>query len=454
LDRFNCDGNPIISNTKDSLGISEVTIEDSNQDSYGHPPIFRTHSADAPVANTKHTSGNKKDGLRKRGQLTGHFDTALLWAVVVTVLFSLLMVYSTSGVKSLNEYGSEWFFVKKQAGAAVVGLVALFVFSKFPLRWLKEYSAWFLIPGLLVLFLPLIPGIGRTVNGASRWAQLGPLGFQPSEITKICFVVFLSGFLSRHEVRLSRFSFGVIRPFGFVGLAAGLLLLQPDFGTCVILALVTLCMTLVAGVPLVHFGWCLLGVALSAAALIVQSPYRLARVLNFTDPFKDRLGKGYQLAQSLIAVGTGRLEGKGFGNSSQKLHFLPDAHTDFIFAVIAEELGLAGCVTLIALFLLILWRGTRIARRYVSDTFSFCLITGLTLMLVLPAAINMGVVLGMLPTKGLPLPLVSFGGSSLVLSLATVGILLAYSRGEKRPSGKQSYDPLGEFDVGPYGFVR
>jgi cell division protein FtsW len=255
-------------------------------------------------------------------------------------------------------------------------------------------------------------------------------------------------------VRLNRFSFGVIRPFLVVGLAAGPLLLQPDFGTCVIIALVAMCLTLVAGVPLIHFGWCLLGAGLAAVALVVQSPYRLARVLNFTDPFKDRFGKGYQLAQSLIAVGTGRLEGKGFGNSSQKLHFLPDAHTDFIFAVIAEELGLAGCLILIALFLLILWRGSRIARRYVSDTFSFCVIIGLTLMLVLPALVNMGVVLGMLPTKGLPLPLVSYGGSSLVLSLGTVGILLAYSRGGQRRQADTTYDPLAEYDVGPYGFVR
>lgn len=341
----------------------------------------------------------------------------------------MLMVYSTTGVLALDTFGDSAVFVRKQALAVFLGFLALIMMTFVPVSWFKKVSPILFPVGLLLLILTLLPGLGESSGGAQRWLRLGPLRFQPSELVKLSFVLFLAGYLDRHEARLDSFLHGIVKPFGFVGVVAALLLLQPDFGSSAIISLVTLTMCAASGTRIRHLILCALGLGVAASALILTSPYRMKRVLSFLSPMEDPAGKGYQLIQSLIAVGSGEVSGMGLGQSQQKLFFLPAAHTDFVFAVVGEELGFIGCLTVIALFVALLWRGLHAARQMGSDTFCFALAVGLTMLLVIPAFLNMGVVLGVLPTKGLVLPLVGYGGSSMISSLVTVGMLLALIRG-------------------------
>ena len=238
----------------------------------------------------------------------------------------------------------------------------------------------------------------------------------------------MAGYFARKEPKMRQFLYGVIYPFAYVGVVGAMLLKQPDFGSTVIICTVTVGMMWAVGVRLKHILVVLTVMAVGIVSMIVVSPYRMQRVLSFLSPFDDPQGAGYQLNQSLIAVASGQLSGVGLGASQQKLYFLPAAHTDFIFAVIAEELGFAGAVVIILTFLFLLWRGFKISARLAADPFVFSLAVGLTLLLVIPAFFNVGVVIGVLPTKGLVLPLIGYGGSSLISSLATVGLLLSLAR--------------------------
>lgn len=355
-------------------------------------------------------------------------DFPLLAVTVSLVILSLVMVYSTTAIMSQEKYGDGLFFVRKQALAAGVGLLLVWICSRVPLSFVRKISPYLYIGCVVLLVLPLIPGIGDSAGGAKRWVYLGSFRFQPVELIKLCFTVFLAGYFSRHESSIDSFVDGLAKPLGLAGAIGVLLLLQPDFGSASVLAIVTLAMATASGARLRYLFICGLGLAACMALMIYISPYRMSRVVGFLSPFSDASGKGYQLIQSLIAVGTGQVVGVGLGASQQKLFYLPAAHTDFIFAVIAEELGFLGCLVVIALFFIFLWRGLRLARRFSRDTFSFSLAIGLTCLIVVPAFLNMGVVLGLLPTKGLVLPLVGYGGSSLIASLAAVGLLLALAR--------------------------
>lgn len=358
----------------------------------------------------------------------GTGDFFLLALTFVLVGFGLLMVYSTSMAMSQSRFGTPYHFVSRQSVAAMIGFIGLLLMSRVSLDQVRRVSPYLLLAAIAVLILPLIPGLGHTANGATRWVSLPGIRFQPSELARPCFVIFLAGYFARQQSKLDRFSYSLLRPLLILGLVSSFLLLQPDFGSTAILAAITIGMALAAGVPWKHL-LILAGSLISlGATLIMTSPYRFERVLSFLDPVKDRFGRGYQLVQSLIAVATGEFNGKGFGNSTQKLHYLPDAHTDFIFAVIAEELGFAGSITVIILFLLLLWRGCIIASRFTEDTFYFTLATGLTLLLVVPGLINIGVVTGVLPTKGLPLPFIGYGGTSMVSGLLIIGLLFGLSR--------------------------
>ena len=356
------------------------------------------------------------------------FDVGLVALTALLVLFGLVMIYSTTALVSSERFGDSLFYVKRQLVGIGVGAVLLLVCSRLDLRWLQRISPAFLFLALFLLLLPMIPGLGHRAGGASRWISLGFFHWQPSEFAKILMVLFLAGYLSRHEARLPEFWSGIVKPFCFVGLAGALLLLQPDMGTTVVMFLVALVMVLAAGARLSHLALCGAGLGGAFCALVITSPYRLKRVTAFLDPWSDAAGKGYQLIQSLIAVGTGHVTGVGVGESQQKLFFLPAAHTDFIFAVIAEEWGFLGAVAIIALFLLVLWRGVWSAHHVIDDTFAFTLGIGMTLLIVLPALLNIGVVTGLLPTKGMVLPLLGYGGSSMMSSLCIVGFILAVSR--------------------------
>ncbi len=367
---------------------------------------------------------------RQRSGLKPPFllDTVLVITTVLLVGFGLLMVYSTTGVTAQERYNDSWYFTKRQLFSALIGLMLMFVLSHVKIDFLRKISPYLFIVSIFLLLLPLIPGLSERSGGASRWIKVAGLRFQPVEFVKVAFVVFLAGYFARHQEQIGSFMQGIVKPFLIVGLVGGLLLAQPDFGSSAIIASVAVCMALAAGVKLRDVFSCLVGLTLLAATLVICSPYRMTRVLAFTAPWADASGKGYQLIQSLIAIGSGHISGVGLGAGQQKLFFLPAAHTDFIFAVIAEELGFIGCLVSIILFVLFLWRGLALAVNLAEDAFSFTLAIGLTGLIVVPAMLNIGVVTGLLPTKGLVLPLIGYGGSSMVACLCAIGLLLALTR--------------------------
>lgn len=357
-----------------------------------------------------------------------HAPSPIDYLLVVTILllvgFGLVMVYSTTGIVSQGKLGDSLFYAKRQLISAVLGGVVMVTCMQIPLGLIRRIAPYLLIASLLLLLLPLIPGIADRAGGASRWAKFGPIRFQPAEFVKVFMVIFMAGYLARHEQLISSFISGIVKPFSMLALVAGLLLIQPDFGSTAVIVVVLLAMLLASGVRLSHMALCSVVVACVMGLLVFISPYRMMRVVSFLSPFADASGKGYQLIQSLIAVGTGQVYGVGLGGSQQKLFFLPAAHTDFIFAVISEELGFVGGVCTIFGFLVVMWRGLLIARSVRHDTFLYALAVGLTMMIVAPALLNVGVVIGLLPTKGMVLPLVGYGGSSLIACMGVVGLLL------------------------------
>ncbi len=368
----------------------------------------------------------RRDSVELKPPLIG--DLVLLVTVGLLVAMSLLMLYSTTGVLATEKFGDPLYFIKRQIVSVVIGWILLFSASRISIETIKKISPLCLPLSYLLLLLPLIPGIGDRAGGAQRWVGFGPFRFQPGEFVKVLFIIYICGYYTRHETRLKGFLQGIVIPLGVAASIGVLLLLQPDFGSTVVIFSVTLLVGSVSGVRIKHLSWGAFGAIVAGGILIFSSAYRMRRVMNFLNPWEDIGGKGYQLYQSLVAVGSGKFFGLGLGESQQKLFFLPAAHTDFIFAVVAEELGLIGCFMLIALFVVVLWRGLRIALRASHDTFAFSLAMGMTLLVVLPATLNMGVVTGLLPTKGMVLPLFGYGGSSIMASLGAIGVLLAVTR--------------------------
>lgn len=356
------------------------------------------------------------------------YDVVILSIVFILVGLSVVMVYSTTGVISSEKFSDPLFYLKRQVTSVVLGFVILFLCARINIERLKTFSPFCLPICLLLLFMTLLPGVGESSGGAKRWVNLFIIRFQPGEIVKVLFAVFIAGYLGRHENKLHFFTDGVLKPFTMVALVCGLLLIQPDFGSASVIAIISFAMIAATGVRLRYMALCGIALLMSAVTLVLVSPYRMRRIISFLNPWADPAGKGYQLIQSLIAVGTGQVSGVGLGASQQKLFFLPAAHTDFIYAVIGEELGFVGCVAVLLLFVLFLWRGLTIAAKLSDRPFSFALAIGLTLLVVAPALLNVGVVTGMLPTKGLVLPLVGYGGTSLVACMAAIGLLLALNR--------------------------
>lgn len=355
-------------------------------------------------------------------------DIILLSSSLLLSVFSLIMIYSTTGVVALERFGDPYFYVKRQAIAVFIGLLALLLLSKTSINQLRKIAPVCFVLALLLVALTFIPGIGRTGGGAQRWLNLPFISFQPAELAKILFVVFIADYFARKQDKLGALVPAVVIPLFYVALLAALLLKQPDFGSFAIILGVTFIMIVAVGVRLRFFLYGLIPALAGLITLVIVSPYRFRRITAFLHPEEDLQGKGYQLLQSLIAVSTGGFDGVGLGDSMQKLYFLPAAHTDFLFAVISEELGLIGSSALIVFFLVIFWRGFIISKRLIPDLFTYSLAVGLTMLLVGPAFFNMGVVTGLLPTKGLVLPLVGYGGSSMISSLMVVGLLLALAR--------------------------
>lgn len=358
----------------------------------------------------------------------GQNDRLLLGAVILLLGLGVVMVYSSSSVVALTTYNDPSFFMKRQMVWAFLGLLVMLIAMRWDHLKLadKRVVAALLIVTLMLLVAVFIPGVGRTINGARRWIRLGGFTFQPAELMKFTLVVYLSSYISSRADRMREFRQGLM-PLLLVSMVfLGLALIQPDFGTVVALGLVLFAMVLAGGANLAHIGaLALLAVPLGYAAIAAKA-YRMRRLLSFLDPWADPQGAGHQIVQSFLAFGSGGVLGRGLGEGRQKLLFLPERHSDFIYAVIGEELGLIGATFVLLLFGVILWRGIVIALN--AQGFSRMLALGITLLICVQALFNMAVVTGLVPTKGIALPLVSYGGSALVVTLGSVGVLLNISK--------------------------
>ena len=351
-------------------------------------------------------------------------DYTLLSIVLALVCWGLVMVYSSSAIWARENLGSSLYFLKRQLFWALLGLGAMWLLSRIDYKKIRALVMPIFIATVLALALALL---GHPVAGVRRWIRLGPIGIEPSEFAKLTAVIFLAHYFDRNHRKVKDLAAGLLVPLGMVGLLLVLISAGRDLGTPVLIFGVSVIMIFAGGGRVSYvFGAILAGVPVVAYEL-VKYPYRRARVLNFLNPFKNARGAGYQLAQSLIAVGSGGWFGKGLGASQLKLMYLPAPYTDFIFPVLCEELGLFGGLALIALFAWFLIRGMRAARR-APDLFGALLAGGITLTITLQAFFNMAMSIGLLPTKGIPLPIMSFGGSSLLSTLMGAGILLNISR--------------------------
>ena len=354
-------------------------------------------------------------------------DRWMALAVVGLLIVGVVMVLSTSYLYSQERYADGTFFFRKQLIAMGAGIVALIVCSLMPSHFYRRLAYPLLGIALVFLILVLIPGIGANRGGARRWIPLAGFAFQPSELAKLAMVFYLARSIAKKEEMIRTFSVGVLPHMIVTGVFAAVLLLEPDFGSALILTMLLYSMLFIGGVRVPH----LLATGLLALPavvyLMVNAEYRLRRLLSFIDPWSDASGSGFHVIQSLIAFGSGQLWGRGLGESRQKLFYLPEAHTDFVYSVIGEELGLLGALLVLALFGVIILRGLRLMSR-IEEPFEQYLAFGLTVLLGLQALIHMGVVMGLMPTKGLVLPFISYGGSAMLINLAEAGILLSLSR--------------------------
>ncbi|MUG45005.1 stage V sporulation protein E [Paenibacillus woosongensis] len=354
-------------------------------------------------------------------------DFWLLSSILGLLAIGIVMVYSAGSVLAFHDYGDSFYFVKRQLLFAVLGLVAMFFMMNFDFRHLRKYAKLALLVCFVLLVIVLIPGIGVVRGGARSWLGISSFGIQPSEFMKLGMILFLSYWLSKEDYKITIFTKGLLPPLGIMGLAFGLIMLQPDLGTGTVMMGASLLIVFTAGARIRHLaGLAAIG-AVGFVGLILAAPYRLQRITAFLDPWSDPLGAGYQIIQSLYAIGPGGLAGLGLGMSRQKYSYVPEPQTDFIFSILAEELGFIGGLLVLLLFLILVWRGMRVAMT-VEDSFGSLLAVGIVGMVAVQVVINIGVVIGLMPVTGITLPLISYGGSSLTLMLTALGILLNLSR--------------------------
>lgn len=353
------------------------------------------------------------------------YDKWLLLIVLSLVFLGLVMVASASVVVSEKQFHQPFYYLFRQMVYFTIGLLLASWLIRIRLETWQKAAPFVLFFSLFLLFLVLIPGIGRHLNGSARWIGFGPIGLQVSELYKFSLILFLADYLSRRQDEVQNSIIGFLKPMGIIGIASLLLLKEPDFGATAVTVTTALGMMFLAGVPYKRFTW-LFGAVLGVLAIIaISSPYRMERLTVFLNPWASQYDGGYQLTQALIAFGRGGWTGVGLGNSIQKLFYLPEAHTDFVFAVFAEEMGFIGVIFLVSLFCLFVWRALEIGRKAEKQNalFSAYLAYGLSLWIGMQAMINMGVNSGLLPTKGLTLPLVSYGGSSLIIMVMALAFL-------------------------------
>lgn len=353
-------------------------------------------------------------------------DKPLVLSVCALISIGILMVLSASVAYSAYSYGDEWFIFKRHLIYLVISALGALLVLQIPMQLWYRYAGVLLGGSVLLLIAVLIPGIGHEVNGSSRWLRFGPLTLQVSEVAKIAMIVFIAAYLQRHHLNMHEQWESFARPLGILALLSGLLLLEPDFGSTMVIGVTVMAMLFLAGVRLWQF-LALVSVAmLGVAMLVIASPYRFRRLVTFLDPWADQYDSGYQLTQSLIAFGRGNWYGVGLGNSVQKLFYLPEAHTDFVFAIFAEEFGLLGVLVVLALLIVLIKRIFAIGVQAIQRQHWFVAyaVFGFGILLAGQAFINLGVASGLLPTKGLTLPFISYGGSSLLVCSLIVALVL------------------------------
>ena len=351
----------------------------------------------------------------------------VMMLISMALLFGGFVILASASITiSDNTVGEPFFYVERQLVAALIGGAAAFACLFVPMRVWQRLSPLMLLTGIALLFLVLVPGVGYEVNGSTRWARFGVINLQVSEPARLCLFIYLAGYVVRQQKALRERFVGFLRPMLVLTLSCALLLAQPDFGAAIVLLATALIILFVGGARIRDFLLFFSTALVAMTALAMTSPYRMQRLTGFLDPWSDPYDTGFQLTQSLIAIGRGEWFGVGLGGSVQKLFYLPEAHTDFVFAVFAEEFGLLGSLILIGLFIALLWRIFRLALRAASAEkyFEAYLAIGLGTWFGLQAFINVGVNMGMLPTKGLTLPLVSYGRSSMIVTMVSIGLLM------------------------------
>jgi len=383
-------------------------------------------------------SSVSKNTVVKKEQ-TIEFDLKLLTVALVILCLGLVMVSSASITTADRDLGSPFYYLQRQLLSALLGLIAGYIVTRVRLVYWEKSGMLLLGISMLLLVLVLIPGIGNTVNGSTRWIPLGIFNLQVSELAKLFLLIYTAGYLVRHGSEVRTTFWGFVKPMLLVSLACLLLLLEPDFGATVVIMLTVMSMMYLGGVRFSQFFALIVSFAAAATLLIVSSPYRMQRLTAFVNPWQDPFNSGFQLTQSLIAIGRGAWSGTGLGGSVQKLFYLPEAHTDFVFAVYAEETGFIGVMLLLFLFGYFIFRAFINGRQAEKNGNKFAAFTafGIATWLGLQAFINIGVNMGLLPTKGLTLPLMSYGGSSLVVNCVAIGILIRISI-ENALFGKQA----------------
>ncbi|MDQ0190969.1 stage V sporulation protein E [Alicyclobacillus cycloheptanicus] len=355
------------------------------------------------------------------------FDPVLFIVTLILLCIGVVMVHSASSVISLQKFDDPFYYAKRQLLWASLGICGMLIMANYDYHKLRKWAPRIAIASFVFLAIVLIPGVGSNRGGSQAWLGIGSFGIQPSEFAKLGLIVFLAHYLADAGDRMHSFRRGFLPPLMLSLTAVGLIMLEPDLGQSVVIMGTTIVMLFAAGAQVKHLAG-LAGLGLAGfAGLVAAAPYRINRIVAFLDPWKDPLGKGYQIIQSLYALGSGGVLGLGLGNSRQKYLYLPEPQTDFVYSIIGEELGLLGAATVLLLFCVLVWRGFRTAI-FAPDEFGSLLAVGITGMIGVQVLINVGVVTGSIPATGITLPLISYGGSSLTLMLTGIGILLNISR--------------------------
>ncbi len=350
--------------------------------------------------------------------------------VFLLTIIGLVMVASSSRIWAAYKFDDPWYYLWRQGIFALLGFVAMFVCSHISIRFLRRHARKLFWLSVVTLILVLIPGIGVLRNGSRSWFGVGSFMIQPSEFFKIAIILYVSDFLAK-KYRIKHFFQDLFIPFLLLGIGFGLILLQPDFGSGVVMACSVVVILLAADAPISYFMRMAAAACMGLAALIFSAPYRMARITSFLDPWKDPLGSGFQIIQSLFAIAPGGVLGSGFDQSMQKHFYLPEPQTDFIFAIFAEEFGFIGCAGLMALFAAIIFQGVQIALSQ-QDSFLCYTAIGLTALFAIQVLINLGVVVGLLPVTGITLPFISYGGSSLIVMMSSMGLLMSIANDRDR----------------------